>query len=103
MRMRIVLAVTATVAALVTAWPVTAAAGGYVPHRCYVSNLAARFHGAQAGLGNRGFLLTLTNVSGASCRLDGHPGLELRGVAARPLPTRERRGRPTSPRTRGRG
>jgi hypothetical protein len=63
--------------------PATAAArtvaGGYVPHRCYVSNLAARFHGAQAGLGNRGFLLTLTNVSGASCRIDGYPGLGLRG------------------------
>jgi hypothetical protein len=76
--------------------PATAAArtvaGGYVPHRCYVSNLAARFHGAQAGLGNRGFLLTLTNVSGASCRIDGYPGLGLRGAADRALPTRERRG-----------
>jgi Protein of unknown function (DUF4232) len=88
--MRIVLAVAATVAALATAGPATAAgaarAVGYVPHRCYVSDLAGRFHGAQAGLGNRGFLLTLTNVSGASCRLDGYPGLELRDASWRPLP-----------------
>ena len=66
MRMRIVLAMAACGAMLATAGmaagPVSAAvaaaagtgsaaAGGYVPHRCYVSNLAARFHGAQAGLG----------------------------------------------------
>ena len=40
--------------------------------------LCERFHGGQAGLGNRGFLVPLTDVSGASCRLDGYPGLELR-------------------------
>jgi len=77
MRTRVVLAVAATVAA---------PGAGYVPHRCYVSDLAGRFHGAQAGLGNRGFLLTLTNVSGASCRLDGYPGLGLRGASDRALP-----------------
>jgi hypothetical protein len=94
MRLRIALAAVAGVAALVTGGPVTAAsaAAGYVPHRCYVGELAAGFHGSQAGLGNRGFLLTLTDVSGVSCRLDGYPGLELRNAAGRPLVTRTRRG-----------
>lgn len=94
MRLRIAFAVMACVAALATGGPAGAAlaATGYVPHRCYVSDLAAGFHGSQAGLGNRGFLLTLTDVSGASCRLDGYPGLELRDAAGRPLVTRTRPG-----------
>jgi hypothetical protein len=71
--MRIVLA-PACVAMLATAGiaagPASAMvrAGGYVPHRCYVSELAVGFHRGQAGLGNRGFLVTLTDVSRASCR-----------------------------------
>jgi Protein of unknown function (DUF4232) len=99
MRLRIAFAVAACAAALATGGPVTAAAAsaasasaGHVPHRCYVSDLAAGFHGSQAGLGNRGFLLTLTDASGASCRLDGYPGLELRDAAGRPLLTRTMRG-----------
>jgi Protein of unknown function (DUF4232) len=96
MRLGIAFAVAACAAALATGGPVTAAAAsaaaGYVPHRCYVSDLTARFHGSRAGLGNRGFLLTLTNVSGASCRLDGYPGLKLRDAARRPLLTRTRQG-----------
>jgi hypothetical protein len=44
------------------------------------------------GLGNRGFFLTLTNISGASCRLNGYPRLELRDAARRPLLTRTMRG-----------
>ena len=68
------------------------AASGYGPHRCYVSDLVAGFHGGQAGLGNRGFLVTLTNVSGDSCWVDGYPRLELRDAAWRPLHTRTRRG-----------
>jgi Protein of unknown function (DUF4232) len=98
MRLRIAFAVAACAAGLVTAGPVAvasasvSASAGYVPHRCYVSELAAGFHGGQAGLGNRGFLVTLTNVSGGSCRLDGYPGLELRGAGWRPLVTRTRRG-----------
>jgi hypothetical protein len=78
---------------LAAAGPVSAAgATGYVPHRCYVSALAAEFRGAQAGLGNRGFLLTLTDVSGASCHLRGYPRLELLDAARRALHTRVRRG-----------
>lgn len=101
MRLRIGFAVAACAAALVTAGPAAAAsasaaaaaaAAGYVPHRCYLSDLAAGFYGSQTGLGNRGFLVTLTDVSGASCRLDGYPGLELRDAAGRPLVTRTRRG-----------
>jgi hypothetical protein len=94
MRLRIAFAAVAGAVALATAGPVTAAAAAtaYVPHRCYVGELAAGFHGSQAGLGNRGFLLTLTDVSGTSCRLDGYPGLELRDAAGRPLVTRTRRG-----------
>jgi Protein of unknown function (DUF4232) len=96
MRLRIAFAVAACAAALAAGGPVTAAAAsaaaGYVPHRCYVSDLAAGFHGSQVGLGNRGFLLALTDASGASCRLDGYPGLELRDAAGRPLLTRTMRG-----------
>jgi len=96
--MRIVRVVAACVAVLATAamagGPASAAvaAGGYGPHRCYVSELAVGFHGRQAGLGNRGFLVTLTDVSGVSCRLDGYPGLELRDASWRPLFTRTRPG-----------
>ena len=62
-------AVALATAGLASAGPTrAAAAAGYVPHRCYVSELAVGFHGGQAGLGNRGFLVTLTDVSGASCR-----------------------------------
>jgi hypothetical protein len=36
--------------------------------------------------------VTLTNVSGDSCLVDGYPRLELRDAAGRPLYTRTRRG-----------
>jgi len=45
--------------------------------RCTVSSLSAGLHGSQAGLGNRGMILTLTNTGNASCTLDGYPGLGL--------------------------
>ena len=92
MRMRIVLAAAAGAAGLATAGPATTASAAYVPHRCYVSDLAAGFRGSQAGLGNRGFIVTLTDVSGASCRLSGYPGLELRDASGRPLRTAARPG-----------
>lgn len=87
MRLRIALAAVASAVALATAGPVTAAAAAtaYVPHRCYVGELVAGLHGSQAGLGNRGFILTLTDVSGSSCRLAGYPGLGLRDAAGRAL------------------
>jgi hypothetical protein len=86
MRLRIAFAAAAAcAAALATAGPVTAVAAAYVPHRCYVSDLAAGLHGSQAGLGNRGFIVTLTDVGGVSCRLAGYPGLGLRGASGRTL------------------
>ena len=87
MRVRIALAAVAGAVALATAGPVTvaAAATAYVPHRCYVGDLAAGLHGSQAGLGNRGFFLALTNISDASCRLSGYPRLGLREAAGRAL------------------
>ena len=69
MRLRIAFAVVAcavlAAGALATGGPTGAAlaATGYVPHRCYVSDLAAGFHGSQAGLGNRGFLLAVTALA----------------------------------------
>ena len=94
MRLRIALAAVAGAVALATAGPVSAAAAATadVPHRCYVGELAAGLHGSQAGLGNRGFIVTLTDVSGASCRLAGYPGLRLRDAAGRALRTRTRPG-----------
>jgi uncharacterized protein DUF4232 len=92
MRLRIAFAAAACAAALVAAGPVTAASAAYGPHRCYVRELAAGLHGSQAGLGNRGFVLTLTDISDASCRLGGYPGLGLRDAAGRPLRTVTRPG-----------
>ena len=86
------LAALATAGAVAMAVPAASAAAGYVPHRCYVSDLAAGFHGSQAGLGNRGFILTLTDVSGISCSLRGYLRLGLRNAADQPLPTRTLRG-----------
>lgn len=93
MRWRIALTA-ACAAGLAAAGMITATAASAAdrPHRCYVSDLAAGFHGDQAGLGNRGFILTLTDVSGESCRLDGYPRLKLLSAAGRPLPTRTLRG-----------
>jgi hypothetical protein len=93
MRLRIAFAAAAAcAAALVTGGPVTAASAAYVPHRCYVSELAAGLHGSQAGLGNRGIIVTLTDISDASCRLSGYPGLGLRDAAGRALRTVTRPG-----------
>lgn len=91
MRLRIALAAVAGAVVLAMVGP-TAAASAAVPHRCYVSELVAGLHGSQAGLGNRGFVVTLTDVSRASCRLDGYPGLGLRDSAGRALRTVTRPG-----------
>jgi len=95
MRMRIVCAVAVLLGLGVLAAGGTASAApadGYVPRHCYASELAAGFHGEQAGLGNRGFLLTLTNIGGVSCHLDGYPRLRLLDAAGWRLRTHERRG-----------
>jgi hypothetical protein len=53
MSLRLAGAVVACAAALATGMAAgpTSAAAGYVPHRCYVSDLAARFYGSQEAWG----------------------------------------------------
>jgi hypothetical protein len=60
--------------------------------RCYTQNLAAGLHGFQAGLGNRGFILTLTNTGSTSCSLSGYPGLGLQSARHSALPSHTFRG-----------
>jgi hypothetical protein len=62
-----------------------AAAAGTTVTRCLRHELSAGLHGSQAGLGNRGMILTLTNISGRSCSLDGYPGLGLENAAHQAL------------------
>lgn len=64
----------------------TTAAAGPVP-RCHTQNLAAGLHGFQAGLANRGFILTLTNTGSTSCSLSGYPGLGLENARHQALPS----------------
>jgi hypothetical protein len=66
-------------------------AGTTVP-RCYTQNLAAGLHGFQAGLANRGFILTLTNAGSTSCSLRGYPGLGLENARRKALPSHALRG-----------
>jgi hypothetical protein len=60
--------------------------------RCYTQNLAAGLHGFQAGLANRGFILTLTNTGSTSCSLSGYPGLGLDNARHQTLPSHTFRG-----------
>ncbi len=69
----------------------TTAATSTVP-RCYTQNLAAGLHGSQAGLANRGFILTLTNTGSTSCSLNGYPGLGLENARHMALPSHTLRG-----------
>jgi hypothetical protein len=48
---------------------------------CQPQGLSAGLHGSQAGLGNVGYILTLTNTSNNSCTVDGYPGLGLQNAA----------------------
>ena len=64
----------------------TTAVTSTVP-RCYTQNLAAGLHGSQAGLANRGFILTLTNTGSTSCSLYGYPGLGLESARHKALPS----------------
>jgi Protein of unknown function (DUF4232) len=56
------------------------AAGVAVP-RCGARDVAAGLHGFQALVANRGFILTLTNISSNSCSVDGYAGLRLENAA----------------------
>jgi hypothetical protein len=68
-----------------------AATDSAVP-RCVTEQLSAGLHGSQAGLGNRGFILTLTNTGNSSCALYGYPGLGLENASHRVLPSHTRWG-----------
>jgi len=57
-----------------------AAAAVSVP-RCLTQNLSAGLHGDQALVGNRGFILTLTNTGSSECSLYGYPGLGLQDAS----------------------
>jgi Protein of unknown function (DUF4232) len=69
----------------------TAAVTSTVPC-CCTHNLTAGLHGFQAGLGNRGFILTLTNTGSTSCSLSGYPGLGLDNARHSALPSHTFRG-----------
>ena len=69
-----------------TATAAAPAASSVVP-RCLKQHLSAGLHGSQAGLGNRGLLLTLTNSGNSSCSLDGYPGLGLENGTHHVLPS----------------
>lgn len=71
-------------AAAPTAAAATAAA---TPPRCTEEGLAGGLHGSQVGLGNYGFILTLTNTSNVSCSLYGYPGLGLQNARHQVLPS----------------
>jgi hypothetical protein len=62
-------------------------AAGSTAAGCSPQNLSAGLHGSQVGLGNRGFILTLTNTGTSSCGLDGYPGLGLEDGAHHVLPS----------------
>jgi hypothetical protein len=64
-----------------------AATGSAIP-RCVTEHLSAGLHGSQVGLGNRGFILTLTNTGNTSCALFGYPGLGLENASHHALPSR---------------
>src|ERR1700733_5719475 len=48
---------------------------------CQPQGLSAGLHGSQVGLGNVGYILTLTTTSNNSCTVDGYPGLGLQIAA----------------------
>lgn len=54
---------------------------------CAPTQLSAGLHGSQAGLGNRGFILTLTNTGTTSCIIYGYPGLGLQNASHQVLPS----------------
>jgi hypothetical protein len=65
--------------------PASAGAGGpaagIATPRCGAREVAAGLHGFQALVANRGFILTVTNISNDSCSVDGYAGLRLENAA----------------------
>jgi Protein of unknown function (DUF4232) len=53
--------------------------------RCTARQISAGLHGAEAGVSNHAFILTLTNTSKGSCSVDGYAGLKLKNAAHHPV------------------
>ena len=69
--------------------PVTTAPGSQAPvPRCHTSQLTAAYTGLNAAMGgSRGMTLILTNHSGRTCYLYGHPGLAFFNAGGFPMAT----------------
>jgi hypothetical protein len=74
------------VSAAVRVLPTAPAASASWP-RCTPGELRIAAQGTGAGLGHVGVLFTVHNVSPASCRLQGYPGLRLVTSGGKALPT----------------
>jgi hypothetical protein len=68
-----------------------AAASSSLPG-CGPPQLLVGLHVSQAGLGNRGYILTLTNTANSSCGLYGYPGLGLEDASHHVLTSHTRWG-----------
>ena len=84
-------AASAAIAGLLAAAPALASSAtpgnpAAIP-RCNVGTLAAGLHGEQAGVSNRGIILTLTNTGNKSCAVDGYPGLGLEDSSHNTVPS----------------
>jgi hypothetical protein len=69
-----------------TATPRAATAHLTTP-RCLPAQLSTGVHGEEGGVGNRGFILTLTNTANLSCSMYGYPGLGLENASHQVLPS----------------
>jgi hypothetical protein len=64
-----------------------AATAPLTPPRCLPGQLSPGLHGEEGGVGNRGFILTLTNIANIPCSLYGYPGLGLENASHQVLPS----------------
>jgi hypothetical protein len=67
--------------------------------RCTERNLAAGVSRYNAGGGQRGIIITLTNTGTASCSMYGYPGLACKTLTTTSCRPRHTGARPTSPAT----
>ena len=85
-----IVAATIVVGALPTAFAALHAAAA-PPANCTRNQLGVRSNGTQGALGTIYGAWVFTNRSGAACRLNGYPDIQLYGRAGRPIPTTVRR------------
>jgi len=67
------------------------------PANCLRDQLGVRPNGSDGAAGTIRNAWVFTNVSGATCRLYGYPGMQLYGRAGRPIPTTVKRNLPPGP------